>query len=355
MLLDVLSDSRFTARIVEDGDASALKADLLLMVGDCQAFQEYPALLSRHNAARPITILWMLDTLPPLSFTQKAANISSRLAFYDKSRSFLRSNLKPVLNVVPIEIRRKMGLAACSALLAGLDRELETTSQEELRDLDVNSRYEILGRYQWMKANCAIGWLDHLVVSTSSKADLLAQMQIPSIIVPFGYHPKTGRNLQLKRDIDVLFVGELAYGRRMPIVENLRDRLAEQGIELVIESGNCYGEERNRLLSRSKISVNIPRFSWDVPGIRFIISMACGSLVISEEAGDATPFIPGEHFIQAPADRLPEVIAHYLRHDEEREMIAANANRFITEDLTLAKAVESILDLQQPDVACGME
>lgn len=343
MLTNLLSCSYSSTTLVHDGDVSALDSDLLLLVGDCQAYQAYPVLLGEHRHDRPTTILWMLDTLPPLCFTEKAAEISSRLAIYNKSLLFLRTRLKSIVNLTPIGFRRKMGLAACSALLSGLDQELESTSQDELTHLDVNSRYEILGRYQWMRSSYDAGWLDRIVVSTQSKTDFLNKMGIPARVVPFGYHPNMGRDLGLEREIDVLFIGELEYGRRKPVLGRLVDELGKLGINLTVESGDCYGDKRNELLSRSKICLNIPRFSWDIPAIRLFMSMGCGSMVVSEHSGDSAPFTPGQHFIQSSADQLPETIAYYLQHDDEREAIARNAQRLVTEELTLQNSISSIL------------
>ena len=347
MLLDVLSDAPYTVVLVHDGDEVALDAEVLLIIGDCQAYPEYARLLTAKRDKRPVTILWMLDTLPPVSFTPKAADIGSRLATYNKSLLFLRTHMKPLVSAIPLAARRKMGVAACSALLTGLDDELESTSQGELKGLDTTSRYEILGRYEWMKTNYEHGWLDHVVGNTRSKTDFLQKMEIPNSFIPFGYHPNMGEDIKVERDIDVLFLGELAYGRRKPIVENVMNGLSANGIELTIESGNCYGQKRNELLSRAKISLNVPRFNWDIPTIRLFMSIGCGSLVVSEHAGDSTPFVSGKHFVQSTADELPDVIAYYVKHDDEREAITQNAHELITTEFTLRNAVHNILSLYE--------
>jgi len=345
MFLDALSDSKYSATIVQDGDRSALDSELLLLVGDCQAFQEYPALLAENKYNRPITIFWLLDTLPPVSFTPKAAEIGSRLGLYNKSLKFARTNFKPLISTIPIGLRRKLGVAACATLMAGLDEELESTSQSELKDLDTTSRYELLGRYEWMRTNHAEGWIDHMIANTRSKIDFLHKMDIPASFIPFGYHKSMGQDMGLERDIDVLFLGELAYGRRKPIVEHVRDSLKERGIELTIESGNCYGDRRNELLSRAKISLNVPRFNWDIPTIRLFMSIGCGSLVVSEHAGDSTPFVSGEHFVQAPAQDLPDIIEHYVRSDEDRNRVTSNARDLVFNQLTLQRALISVLNM----------
>jgi glycosyltransferase involved in cell wall biosynthesis len=156
-----------------------------------------------------------------------------------------------------------------------------------------------------------------------------------------------GEDLHLHRDIDVLFLGEIAYGRRKPILDNIRARLSEKGIDLTVNSGNCYGRERSELLSRAKISLNLPRFTWDLPTIRLFMSMGCGSMVASEYVADTTPFVSGEHFVQATADKIADKIAYYLNHDAEREAISARATKLITTDYTLEKALQRVLALYE--------
>jgi spore maturation protein CgeB len=67
-------------------------------------------------------------------------------------------------------------------------------------------------------------------------------------------------------------------------------------------------------------------------------------MVISEEMGDTTPFVPGRHFGQAGLDGLADLVEYYLGHDSERQAVVREALQFITRELTFRDSVTRILD-----------
>jgi hypothetical protein len=342
MLLDSLKDSDLDVSLVEDGDKTALYADRLLIMGDCQAFLKYPGLLKDRRNSKPHTTLWLLDTLPPKSLSRSAAKIGGRLSLYNQALLLMRSQLRPAVSAIPLDLRRKIGNAACSKLLTGLEEE---DRGDELKALDTTSQYEVLGRYEWIRKSLADGWLDSIFVNTTPKKEFLDAMGISSTFVPLGYHRDMGIDLSTPRDIDVLCIGELAYGRRKPIVEFVQAELAKRGIKLTIVSGSCYGEQRSELLSRAKISLNVPRFSWDIPTIRIFMSMGCGSMVISEDVCDTSPFVPGRHFGQAKVEALPDLIADYVTNEEKRLAVVRAANELINGKLCLQNVVNQVIGI----------
>lgn len=344
MLLDVLSDSEYDASLVGDGDRNSLDADLLLMIGDCLEFEGYAALFGGLRTRRPITALWLLDTLPPAPLNNKAAKIGNRLGLYNQGLRLARSHLQPIRNLIPLSLRRRIGLSACSFLLHGITDEMTEESQLEIRKLDVNSQYEVFGRYEWINRNHPKGWIDRIFVNTVPKQEFLTGVGVPATFMPLGFHPNMGRNLGIGRDIDVLFIGELDYGRRKAAIEYLQQELDKRGRSVTVIGSGCYGEERVEMMNRAKISLNIPRFPWDIPTIRVFLSIGCGSLVVSEEMGDSAPFESGRHLVQAGAPDLGDVICHYLEHDDERLAIVGAAFDLIYGDLTLSKSVFRLLD-----------
>lgn len=345
MFLDVLSGTAVSASLVNDGDKLALGADALLMIGDCLEFEGYATLLSKRRYSRPETILWLFDTLPPCALEGKTANAALRLRYYDRALHFAKTRLKPIRTMIPLPIRRKLGLAACSALLRGI-REAPDSAQQELLKADVNSQYEIFGRYEWFSRHYPEGWLDHVFVNTRPNETFLRESGMQAEFIPLGSHPTWGVDMGIERDIDVIFFGELAYGRRKSIVEAVQRSLASRGITLTIVDGNCYGEDRTRLLNRAKISLNVPRFTWDIPTIRFFISMSCGVLAVSEEMGATEPFEAGKHLVQAKAEDLADVIIHYLQHEGERLAITNSASQLMAE-LTLRGNVFRVLSVPE--------
>ena len=345
MLLEALADSPYNAVLTADGDESALNADLLLMIGDCMEFKGYANLLGRSKV-RPMTALWLLDTLPPATLSERAAKLGSRVGLYNKALHFMRSNMKSMVNFVPISVRRKMGVSTCAALLKGFEQEV---TDEQLKALDTTSLYEVIGRFEWISRQMDNGWLGRIYTNTMPKKSFLDGAGIQSEFIPLGHHPRWGKEIDIERDIDVIFLGELAYGRRKPIVEYIQQELESRGINVTVVGGNCYGEERERLLNRAKISLNVPRFPWDIPTIRVFMSVGCGSMVISEEMGNTAPFESGKHLYQAGVKELPEKIAYYLQNDEAREEITRNAHELITQKLTLKNQVLKVLSACEGD------
>lgn len=343
MLLDVLSDSDWRSALVRDGDRTALTADALLMIGDCMEFESYAALLRGMRDRRPVTALWLLDTLPPAILSEKAARIGSRLRLYNEGLRIIRTYMRPVRKLIPLSLRRKMGLSACSILLHGIRSATNSVTESEVRKLDLNSQYEILGRYEWIDRNYSDGWIDRIFVNTMPKRSFLASMGIPADFIPLGFHPNMGDHTGIERDIDVLFIGELEYGRRKAIVEYVQQDLEKRGRRVTVIGSGCYGDARIEMMNRAKISLNVPRFPWDIPTIRVFLSIGCGSLVVSEEMGDTAPFESGRHLVQAGVTDLADVICHYLEHDNERQEIVDAASELVCGDLTLARSVSRVL------------
>jgi len=186
---------------------------------------------------------------------------------------------------------------------------------------------------------------DLLVISTRGGCQFPAGGGIAAHWVTLGYDPSYGYDMGLPRDIDVLFIGELNIPRRNRLIEGLR----RQGIS-VFAVGSwsdqaSWGENRTRLLNRSKIVLNLQRYPGALSGLRFILAMANKALAISEPIFDPAPYVPGRHYVSASIEEMPQVIRYYLAHDDECEAIVNEGHRFVTQELTLARSVARILDL----------
>lgn len=112
--------------------------------------------------------------------------------------------------------------------------------------------------------------------------------------LPPGYHPSL-EILQKKniQDIDVMFVGSL-HPRRMNIINQLKSKNLN-----VVSSNNLFGEQRNSLISRSKILLNI--HAWEdlniLETVRLSFLLANNVFVISE-IGDHDPYGGGVVFCE---------------------------------------------------------
>jgi len=186
---------------------------------------------------------------------------------------------------------------------------------------------------------------DVLVISTRGAQQFLAERGIAAHWAPLGYPPSYGRDLGLPRDIDVLFLGAFNIPRRRRLIDQLRRR----GINLLAlgsrSNPDHWGENRTQLLNRTKILLNLQRSPGELSGMRFLLGMANRTLVISEPVYDSAPYVPGKHYISATIEEMPQIIRYYLAHEEEREKVAREGHRFVTQEMTLDRSVAQILEL----------
>jgi glycosyltransferase involved in cell wall biosynthesis len=155
--------------------------------------------------------------------------------------------------------------------------------------------------------------------------------------------------MSLKRDVDVLFLGHLHKKRcrRTSILKSVKETLQARGYNLKIVDKDCFGQERTKLLNRTKILIDIVRMPWEIPGMRLMMAISCGAMVISTGfKGDPFPYILNKHFVDVDTDQFADTIVYYLQNDSERYKISREAQRFVNEQLTLENnlkiAVETI-------------
>ena len=191
------------------------------------------------------------------------------------------------------------------------------------------------------------GIADLIAVSSNGRVEFLAERGITAYYAPLGYFPELGHDLGIQRDLDVLFLGDLLVGRRRRIVRRLRKRGVPVQAVGDFHDPAYWGENRTRLLNRTKIFLNIPRFRGEFAGMRMALAAANKTMVISEPLYWPAPFVPGRHFISAELDEMPDAVAWYLEHEEERERIAAEAHRLVVEEFTLERSVRTLLGLIQ--------
>ncbi|MFQ6036721.1 MAG: glycosyltransferase, partial [Sedimentisphaerales bacterium] len=201
----------------------------------------------------------------------------------------------------------------------------------------VARRYRIFTNYMNQ------GLIDHVFTTTIAKKEFIANRGFQVEFIPFGYHSIFGQLQGHKRDIDVLFLGRLNNERRRRVIDRLFDELRANGVELTIIDRDYYNEGRTELLNRTKIMLNLLRVPWDFGPERFLMSMSCGALVVSEKIVKPEPYRPGVHFVQAQTQDLAAIICQYLKNDNEREKITHCAYEFVMGELQLEKKVLQLL------------
>ena len=177
--------------------------------------------------------------------------------------------------------------------------------------------------------------------------EFLQEKSIPSHCVPIGCSPSFGHDINVSRDIDTLFIGLISIPRRKKLIKFLQ----RNGINMMTlgswSDPKCWGDNRMKILNRSKILLNLQRFPGELAGFRLNLGMANKTLVISEPIYNSDPYIPGKHYVSASGEEMPEIIKYYLSNPKEREKIAQEGHRFVTEELTMDKSSARIVELIQ--------
>ena len=141
----------------------------------------------------------------------------------------------------------------------------------------------------------------------------------------------------IDRDIDVVFLGgktDRRSARLAAMAPTLWNRECDLRLFTFLRPvqpgvpGLVFGEEKYRLLARSKILLNIHRdgrrpgyFEW----ARMIEAMANGCCIVTEPVSGSEPFVDGEHFVAT--EDLEGAIGDLLDHPEKMERIGRVAQR----------------------------
>ena len=152
-----------------------------------------------------------------------------------------------------------------------------------------------------------------------SNADALVRCGLPRpVVVPIGYVPALTRIAPAPEDIDVLFYGSMNE-RRAAVLRELERRGAR-----VHAAFGVYGEERDRLVARSRIVLNVHYYEAKVFEIvRVSYLLANRRVVVSERGCDPAEEAPFEGGIAfAPYDGLVDRCLRLLARPDERQRIA---------------------------------
>ncbi len=138
-----------------------------------------------------------------------------------------------------------------------------------------------------------------------------------------------------KKDIDVLFVGNILPRRRFWL-DSLKKyfNIVEQ---------NAYGRGMTELFNRSKIVLNIHAEDYLDTETRIFEALGCGCFMLSEKLSEENPFSSGVHLVEV--EDLNEMIGkvdYYLKNDDIREAIASQGYSEVTSNHTYTKRAEEI-------------
>ena len=111
------------------------------------------------------------------------------------------------------------------------------------------------------------------------------------------------------------------YGTMTPRRGEIVGKVAKQ---IHIEGPTSFlgGEDKRRALLDSKIVLIV--HAYDCPGpepFRYAEAAACGALIVSEHSKDSTPWVAGEHLVEADPDHLGEACRAILeKWDQAKPM-----------------------------------
>lgn len=207
-------------------------------------------------------------------------------------------------------------------------------------------RYRYVGDYYYAYQK---GWLDLFADSSAVYAQIHQRHGLPALHVPWGRVPEWHCDLGAERDIDVFWMGTRGTKRRSTILDQVRERLRAEGVEIYMADNEehefVFGQDRTRMLNRAKITLNVARTWYDDNYSRFTIAAPNRSLVVSETLLPHCPTCEaGVHYVSAHVDQLAETILYYLEHEAERNQIVENAYNFVSETLTMRISIGKVMD-----------
>lgn len=143
------------------------------------------------------------------------------------------------------------------------------------------------------------------------------------VYCPVGYSPVWESNLpEVEEDIDVFFHGSLTPRR-----EEFERHLRKLGLKTLFTS-KSYGLERDKLIMRSKIDINIKAHDkWSYGPMHCLPAQANKKFMLAEKAnGGYGPFKPGLHVAEYNGLKdCKEKVLYWLKHEEERKEFARRA------------------------------
>jgi len=338
MICDELCNLGFDAWTDKDGAYS--QADVLIMPTDSVALE---LMRDRKISFKQdvVIVLWLVDPLPPPEVTARSGLIGQRIANLDWRMMFPGRPGQIIHKYFPFG-REVMRLGRW-IYIRKLRKEFKKSGTLNYLDCSNREWERVMVRGYRFKYHTRDNHIDYLFAMTTAMQHFLAGKGIDIDFIPIGYHPAFGKNLELERDIDVLFLGRINNKRRAAILRKLNKELTAENVKLKIVDKDCYGDERTQLLNRTKISLDLPRVPWDFAPVRFLISMSCCAMVVSEGNCPKAPYIKNVHYVQAGDSDLTTTILSYLRNEQQRRRITRNAYNYVTKEITLKKSVLDIL------------
>lgn len=189
-----------------------------------------------------------------------------------------------------------------------------------------------------------VGLVDRLVVTSRDGAAVLAGYGIEADVVPFGYAAAVAGALTPaesgERDLPILSLASL--DPRVAWRRSVLDQLRDEEPRLTTSEG-IWGQDRNALLRRARVVLNVQRVPGNFVGLRIVLSLAAGAVMVGEPMTDPHPFVPGVHFVSAPLDRLLDEARALLADEPRRRRMAEAGQELLLGELSMANCLSRVL------------
>jgi len=197
---------------------------------------------------------------------------------------------------------------------------------------------------------------DYVFVWHPSLAPLYREAGHPKVIVlPHAVDGDLFRTYATERSrhLDVGWVGAFDYAhydKRRQIIQKLASQFQMNDI-----ARKYTKEQTAEIYKQSRIVVNVSREDFPPEAnMRCYEAMAGGALLITGLPTELTEwgFREGEHFIGWRSEReIPDLVDHYLRHEQKREQIARGGQELTLRDFTFQKCRDKICSVlgEQPN------
>lgn len=196
---------------------------------------------------------------------------------------------------------------------------------------------------------------------TAQTTHAYRERKLTAMHLPLGYASifEAGVTEQHRqhRPIDLLFLGSWSRKREQFVAKHnaFFNRHNSQITITRLEKpkfaqtpGFYANEQRNQLLSSSKIIINVHAventyFEW----LRVMMAIANGCLFVTEVSDHIEPLINHKHLVMVSLDEIPERCEYYLTHESERLKIVNRAYDFVTRYYSSERICASLLSKLQ--------
>ncbi|PJE25831.1 hypothetical protein SAMN06297129_2375 [Pseudooceanicola antarcticus] len=313
---DELRQQGFRVSCCGDGDPDLLRGELVLIMGAVGSMRRTSRLLERNPSSDRKVAVWIFEPLPPPDVPMRTLHLASRLSPVHTGRHWT----KPFLHF----------------LSRPFDRVLYRPYRHEV---SVQLFRFLVDNFAMLERGLRKGWLDRIFTSTEQKRLYLQGLGIEAEFAPVGQQPAFGRDLELQRDIDVVFIGSLKSASRRAELGNLREQLERLGLTVVVPEKPIWGEERTKLVNRAKVLVHLHKMHWDTPWMRWCLAAANGAAVASVPLSVPVPMRPGIDYLSAPINELAGEILSLVRDEPRRRAMVENCQSTIADQMTCAISV----------------